>query len=457
MFFCGYNFSQGSRTLARIICPAALLVFLLLLLSVGLPLNAEENTAPTSPADEAELFKFKCGKCHDPDLALTEYRSEEVWRDTITRMREVNNADISKEDAQSLITYHVERQKREAAIFKEKCEKCHPGKVFLGKSLSEEQVRSIIKRMQQKPGSTIEEKDIDTIVKYHARSRRAAIMEGLQPYMENLEVQAAPKQTISMQEGLALFSEKCAECHELQRALSVFKDPEVWEQTIKRMQYYSKGEITDEQVKRLVGFHVTEQERELYAFRTTCTKCHDEARINNKSMSDEQWLATIRRMQQKAPELISDEKVSLLAAYFHRRELTMAKIFSGKCRICHYGVAGEADFQASQVQLGALIVYASDEIGDALQLNDIESLVYSHTMRQLRNMQLFRQECTTCHPDGPPGREEEEKEEKAGRSRAEWITYIATLQGLELNKDIQSTISSQIDYHIKRQQPSRRR
>ena len=257
----------------------------------------------------------------------------------------------------------MERQKQETAIFKEKCEKCHPGKVFLKKKLSGDQTRAIIKRMQQKAGNSIEDKDIETIVRYHARSRMAALKENLDIFKETPSDQPALKKKMGLQKGMALFAEKCSECHGLDRAFSIIKDPEIWDQTIKRMQSYSKGAITDQEVKELVGFHVTEQQREINAFKESCTKCHDVERINNRSMSEEQWLATIKRMQQKAPELISDEKINLLTAYFHRRELTMAKIFSGKCQLCHYDSADGAPFQGSRGQISGVVALASEEFG----------------------------------------------------------------------------------------------
>ena len=65
-------------------------------------------------------------------------------------------------------------------------------------------------------------------------------------------------------------------------------------------------------------------------------------------------------------------------------------------------------------------------------------------------MQLYENTCTACHPDKLTEKQEPGTEKPRERSRAEWISFIAMLQGLELNKDIQITIDSQIDYHISR-------
>lgn len=446
-------FSLKTKALSRLFCLSTLFAILFVLAGFGYQQLSDQKVALASSVNEAELFKSKCGKCHDPEVALQDYRSAEVWRETIARMKEEHSAEISQEEADLLVKYHVGRQKQESSIFKETCEKCHPGKVFVEKSLKADQTRAIIKRMQQKAGNSIEDKDIETIVRYHARAHQAALKESIKKFEETRTGQPGQKKEVGLQEGMALFVEKCSECHELNRALTVFRDPEVWDQTIKRMQSYSKGGISDQQAEELVGFHVTEQQREIHAFKETCTQCHDDQRINSRSMSDDQWLATIKRMQKKAPELISDEKINLLAAYFHRRELSMARIFSGKCQICHNSTDGEAPFQGSRTQLGGVIVLASEEFGESFQITDVDGLVAFHAQRQDRNMNFYRSNCKTCHLNGPP-RKKRRGQAQAGkeeRSRAEWISFIAVLQGEELNMEIQNTINSQIDYHIANQ------
>jgi len=442
------NFSPDNGAIANFIRLAPLALTLFMLIIFGCQPQAVQKTS-IAPPPEADLFKSKCSKCHDPELALREYRSEGVWFETITRMKEEHKADISDKEVQSLVNYHVERQKQEAAIFNEKCQKCHPGKVFLEQNLTPDQARAIIRRMQQKAGNTIEDEDVELIVRYHVQSHKAALEENLRGALGQVSgIQPNIKKEEGMKKGVVLFMGKCSSCHEPNRALSVIKDPEVWAQTIKRMQYYSKGQITDQEANKLVDFHVTEQQREINAFKETCSRCHNEKRINNRSKSEEEWLATIKRMQQKAPELISDEKINLLAAYFHRRELAMARIFYGKCWLCHFGNSGEAVSGGSTIQLNGLIALANEEFGENLRLTDVNNLLAYHVQRQKRDMLIFEHRCSTCHPNGLPKKEEPGKENPEARSRAEWISFIATLQGLELNKEIQNTINSQIDYHM---------
>lgn len=440
-------FSQGIGKISGAVCRLrwlpALFVALVLLPILGCQQFAGKPKALSPPPSGAELFKSKCGKCHDPALALKQYRSKKVWRATILRMKNLHHADISKEEVDRLVRYHVQRQEQEATLFRQKCQKCHPGKVFLEQNLTPDQARAIIKRMQLKAGNTIEDKDIEIIVRYHMRSQRAAVQASL-----NAILGKAPKGQTAMQKGRELFVEKCSSCHSPARALSVFKDPQAWAQTIKRMQYYSKGAITDKEAKELVDFHVAQQQKEIDAFRHTCTRCHSDARINSRSLSEKQWRAVIKRMQKKAPRLISDEKVNLIAAYFHRRELTMARIFYDKCQLCHYDNKGKALPSGSFRQMDGLIAQVNRELGPGVQVKDVNNLLSLHVQRQKRVMRLYETNCNRCHPGGVPKKGKVARNNPAVRTRAEWISFIATLQGQELSKGLQNAINNQIQFHI---------
>ena len=409
-------------------------------------LTGQQNAA--APPSGAELFRSKCGKCHDLERALGKSRSREAWYATITRMKEEHQAEITQAEIEQLVQYHVARQESEAALFREKCERCHPGQVFLGKSLSADQARAIIKRMQEKAGNTISDQDVEILVRYHVRAQQDEMARSLRAISARIE-ESRP----GLKRDLELFREKCTACHEASRALSVVKDPEAWARTIRRMQSYSNGEISDQDVSDLVDFHVSVQMREIETFRQTCTKCHDDTRINNRSLSEEQWLATIRRMQQKAPELITDEKVEILAAYFHRRELTLARIFYGKCRLCHPDTSGApTTLTDTSKQVDGLVAMANDQFGRSMQISDIDTLQSIHVQRQKRELQFFESGCTNCHPGGLPDKNKAGAKTTEERSRAEWISFIAALRGLELSQELQETIDSQIGYHIARHQ-----
>ena len=63
----------------------------------------------------------------------------------------------------------------------------------------------------------------------------------------------------------------------------------------------------------------------------------------------------------------------------------------------------------------------------------------------------YQKDCTICHPEGVSNKKEPGKEMTEERSRAEWISYIATLQEMEINKETQNTINTRIDYHVFKQ------
>lgn len=438
-------FSGAEEIINRIryrIRPFILLAVVFVLASAGCQQRSVKR-ADLAPPSGADLFKMKCSKCHDPERALEKYRSEEVWFETINRMKEVHKADINREEIDRLVKYHIDRQQQEAAVFNEKCQKCHPGKIFLEQNLTPEQARAIIKRMQQKAGNSIEDKDIEIIVSYHVRAQKTATDKALRAVLGQ-DFSEDPSQKKEKE----LFVEKCSACHSAARALSVFKDPEIWALTVKRMQHYSKGEITDLEARKLVDFHIERQQHEINTFQETCTQCHDDERINSRSMSEDKWLETIRRMQKKAPELITDEKVNLLAAYFHRRELTLAKIFFGRCHLCHYFSSGKVIAQGATQRLDGLIATAENEFGQSLEISDVNNLLSIHVQRQQRVMQLFENNCATCHPGRITVNRESTGDEMGMPTRADWISYIAALRGEELSRENQITINSQIKFHI---------
>jgi mono/diheme cytochrome c family protein len=435
-----------SKVISNLMCLPVVLLLLTMFSTWGCQQLAAKQTVPAPTPSGAELFKSKCSKCHDPELALKKYYSEKVWYETINRMKAEHHADITKKEIDLLVNYHVKRQQQEAAVFKEKCRKCHPGEIFLEQNLTPDQARAIIKRMQQKAGNTIEDKDIEIIVRYHIRAQQAALESTLKKVLDQGE-----KEQPAMKKGMELFLKKCSSCHNPSRALTVIKDPEVWAETIKRMQHYSKGEITDQEAEELVNFHVARQQEEITTFQETCTKCHTDKRIISRSLSEEQWIETIKRMQKKAPKLITDEKVNLLAAYLHRRELTMARLFYNKCQLCHYYESGEALPPGSSQQLDGLIALANKEFGRSLQIRDVNNLLSVHVQRQKRVMQLYETNCTLCHTGGVPEKKKTGREKPDERSRAEWISFIAALRGVELSKDIQNSINSEIDFHVSKQ------
>ena len=234
--------------------------------------------------------------------------------------------------------------------------------------------------------------------------------------------------------GQAIFKTDCTACHRITSTLGFRIDSEHWERTIKRLKQISNKPLTRPEIYELVDIHVSQQQEEVAAFKNTCVRCHDDRRINQRSMTQEQWVETIKRMLQKAPELFSDDRISLLTAYFHRRELALVKTFSGSCLNCHFDNIRDSTLYG---------------FGQRLPVADKE-LVALHAERQRKEIQIYESRCFKCHPDRGREKDKTDTENLIVRSRNEWLEFIAKLQGVTLNDASRGKISHQIEYHMQK-------
>lgn len=208
---------------------------LLVLVAALLFVACQKGPAPVPQApllSGAEIFKEKCSGCHELERALQSMKGEDAWLETIKRMQEYSEGMITNQEIDKLVSFHVDRQKKEAVLFKEKCQKCHPGKRIEGKNLTPEQTRELVLRMQQRAGNLISDKDVDIIVNYHVKAQRLALQSTLQRIV-NPEAAPLTEPRVSV---VSLFLERCSTCHEPNVAMAVFKDEKLWKATIKRMQ-----------------------------------------------------------------------------------------------------------------------------------------------------------------------------------------------------------------------------
>lgn len=394
-----------------------------------------KNLAP--PPSGAEVFREKCSKCHELDRALKKSGDDQSWLATIARMKNEHNADITNDEVQQLVAFHVSRQQREAEVFKEKCQQCHPGKQFVDKNLTPDQARSIIHQMQAKAGNVITEDEVELIISYHRRQHQLATESALRRSLGLGPVASGGNSGI-----VGIFIEKCSQCHEPERALTVYKDEKAWEATVKRMEGYSQGNISDSEAGQLVNFHVSEQRREVDTFQKTCTVCHTDERIVNRSMTAAEWLDTVRRMQQKAPGLITDEKVEVLARYYHRREYILASLFTANCRKCHSDQAGGAISRPDGI--ARLISLASEELASGFSQEDLNGFLAMHDSKEKQEMKVFEARCTACHTTGSSKRGE--------RSMEEWASFIAAMQNQAADAQVEDSIYIRIDRHVSAQQ-----
>ena len=71
-----------------------------------------------------------------------------------------------------------------------------------------------------------------------------------------------------------------------------------------------------------------------------CTKCHTVSRILDKNKTREEWVETIIRMRDNAPELFFDEDIPVIADFLTERgniirDDIAAQIMEEKCLVCH--------------------------------------------------------------------------------------------------------------------------
>jgi hypothetical protein len=70
-----------------------------LLVSLGTPLYGADS------GDAKSLFEQKCGTCHNSSRATTKSKTEEEWKTTVLRMKNVNGCRITDEEAKAIIDY----------------------------------------------------------------------------------------------------------------------------------------------------------------------------------------------------------------------------------------------------------------------------------------------------------------------------------------------------------------
>jgi mono/diheme cytochrome c family protein len=58
----------------------------------------------------------------------------------------------------------------------------------------------------------------------------------------------------SMQEGKALFEEKCGQCHALEKSLNISKDLAQWKKTTEAMVRYANGTISNKDAEIIANY-----------------------------------------------------------------------------------------------------------------------------------------------------------------------------------------------------------
>lgn len=150
-----------------------------------------------------------------------------------------------------------------------------------------------------------------------------------------------------------LYEEKCSKCHTLERVFTEPKTENEWRICITRMMNKNKLWITGEEGAQIIDEIIGKRkdiiasvpQKKKYAdaqvlFIDRCTRCHKVSRILDKNKTRDEWIETIIRMRDNAPELFFDEDIPVIADFLTERgniirDDIAAQIMEEKCLVCH--------------------------------------------------------------------------------------------------------------------------
>jgi cytochrome c5 len=213
-----------------------------------------------------------------------------------------------------------------------------------------------------------------------------------------------------------IFEQKCSQCHDLKRVVTLERDEETWRKIVAAMSKEKGSDISEDEINIIVRYHRQRQKKDRELFETKCSKCHKRMNIQSPpelEKTPDQWKATIRRMMEKTSEVISDENIDTLI-YYHIRTHSMiisgkleaqakilvldsSELFERKCSICHsLGKSLHAlkDEESWQKTIQAM----AKKHGSTITESDISELVNFHVARQKKEQELFLRDCSQCHP-----------------------------------------------------------
>jgi len=112
--------------------------------------------------------------------------------------------------------------------------------------------------------------------------------------MFSFVIASSAEEMSGVAKGKSELMEKCGKCHKVDRPLSKSKTKEEWDKTVKRMQSKAKDSISDENVNNIVLFLSTKS-----LFDKKCAECHKTDRALGKNKNREGWTKTVQRMRKK--------------------------------------------------------------------------------------------------------------------------------------------------------------
>jgi cytochrome c5 len=159
-----------------------------------------------------------------------------------------------------------------------------------------------------------------------------------------------------LSKGAPLVDVKCSKCHTLKRVFIVPRSEGEWRGIIEKMMNKNPewirpaeaGQIFQEILTlRPERVQAMDHERKDYEdsrllLIDRCTVCHNTNRILIQDKTPEEWKETVERMRSESMGYITEEDAKRIVGFLSQRveilkEDAGAKIFVGKCLICHPG------------------------------------------------------------------------------------------------------------------------
>ena len=118
-----------------------------------------------------------------------------------------------------------------------------------------------------------------------------------------------------------LFTIKCTQCHDAQKATKIHEPKTYWIDVVKRMQVKKGTNISDkdaEEIAKLLG------DPNRAAFEKTCSKCHTLERVDKVHMTPETCKAICEKMLHKpeCPQVTEKDKKAIENYLLYRNRLT---------------------------------------------------------------------------------------------------------------------------------------
>jgi len=201
--------------------------------------GAGQATAAASSGGQA-LFMDQCGACHSRSRPLFRIKSPDEWRRTVTRMRELEGAELTEAEAEKVISYlSTTRAFSDAWTFRTRCQRCHGLKSLSWEDRPPKDWTRIAERLARWSPYYYRQPVREQLV---AHLSRTAASDGPPLGLEETRYRAYQE-----------LDRRCGVCHSIGWNASRYRgmDEQVVAAMVRRMLKKNNAALTDSEVKRL--------------------------------------------------------------------------------------------------------------------------------------------------------------------------------------------------------------